>query len=263
MTPVTGRGDAQVHGAQVSSRPSRIVLWSAPRCASTAFEKAFSQRDDTEVVHEPFADCYYFSRARRSSRYGTCAHLLEYDAAAAEQSIRVAASPVIFIKELAFQALPYVTSDFIRSVTNTFIVRRPAEVVESLYRLKPDFTEDELGFTALEELWRRARRLTGGPPIVVESTRLRRFPGEVLKQYCNLVGLRFDDAMLRWTDGRLRQWLPHEAQSQAKWHVTLERSRGILPPGDVTVDVLPKHLAAVERAQRIYESIVRYSEGPA
>ena len=83
-----------------------ILLWSPPRCVSTAFEKTFSQRSDTVVVHEPFTDCYYFSRGRKSSFYGDCEELLDYDGNQAIQKIQLNSAPIIFCKELAFQGLP-------------------------------------------------------------------------------------------------------------------------------------------------------------
>jgi hypothetical protein len=31
-----------------------------PRSISTAFERVFVERDDFEVLHEPFSDAYYY-----------------------------------------------------------------------------------------------------------------------------------------------------------------------------------------------------------
>jgi hypothetical protein len=33
-----------------------VALWSVPRSISTAFERVFVERDDFEVLHEPFSD---------------------------------------------------------------------------------------------------------------------------------------------------------------------------------------------------------------
>lgn len=35
-----------------------IALWAVPRSISTAFERVFVERDDFEVLHEPFGDSY-------------------------------------------------------------------------------------------------------------------------------------------------------------------------------------------------------------
>ena len=46
-----------------------VALWSVPRSISTAFERVFVERDDFEVLHEPFSDAYYYGEDRLSDRY--------------------------------------------------------------------------------------------------------------------------------------------------------------------------------------------------
>ena len=46
-----------------------VALWAVPRSISTAFERVFVERDDFEVLHEPFSASYYYSEDRLSDRY--------------------------------------------------------------------------------------------------------------------------------------------------------------------------------------------------
>ena len=46
-----------------------IALWAVPRSISTAFERVFVERDDFEVLHEPFSASYYRGSDRLSHRY--------------------------------------------------------------------------------------------------------------------------------------------------------------------------------------------------
>src|SRR5215216_4739762 len=46
-----------------------IALWAVPRSISTAFERVFVEREDFEVLHEPFSASYYYSEDRLSDRY--------------------------------------------------------------------------------------------------------------------------------------------------------------------------------------------------
>jgi len=47
-----------------------VALWSVPRSISTAFERVFVERDDFEVLHEPFSDAYYYyGEDKLSDRY--------------------------------------------------------------------------------------------------------------------------------------------------------------------------------------------------
>src|SRR5919108_185331 len=42
------------------TNPKPIALWAVPRSLSTAFERVFVERDDLEVLHEPFSASYYY-----------------------------------------------------------------------------------------------------------------------------------------------------------------------------------------------------------
>jgi Sulfotransferase domain len=244
---------------ECSNKRKIISLWSAPRCVSTAFEKTFLQRPDTVIVHEPFTDCYYFSKFRRSERYGDHEFLTEYDGAKAIHKIRSNTAPIIFFKELAFQSFHYIDKFFLDSIVNTFIVRHPAEVLHSLYPLKPDFTEEEFGFTALYNVWKIVTKELNQEPILVESNDFRRHPEIILDQYCSRIGVSFCPQMLSWNKSKLREWNSYEAESQAKWHKTLENSTGILPPmHSDKVNILGEHKAIFERAMKIYEELILF-----
>ena len=58
-------------GAPQSADNRTIVVWTAPRCISTAFERAIIERRDCRVLHEPFSRAYYYGPEARSSRYAT------------------------------------------------------------------------------------------------------------------------------------------------------------------------------------------------
>lgn len=243
---------------QVSHSHQPLILWAVPRSVSTAFEKTFSQRSDFEVVHEPFTDCYYFGQDRRSSRYGDQADRSGYTTSAAYEAVLKPAAKRIFVKELCFQAEPYLDQAFMERVTSTFILRSPDTVFRSLAPLKPDFSEDEFGYTALERVWKRATSVCASPPVVIEGDRFRNSPRETLKAYCQLVGVPFSEQMLYWEDGAIRRWESHERESQAKWHGTLESSHGILPARQVPhAAAVPASLrSAFRTAERVYEMVV-------
>jgi Sulfotransferase domain len=233
-----------------------IALWAVPRSVSTAFEKTFSCRSGTKIVHEPFTDCYYFGSERRSWRYGDRADRSSYSASDAITSIFAESTPVIFIKDLCFQAEPYVPRVLLEAAVNTFIIRSPDAVFTSLAPLKPDFTEDEFGFVPLARMWHRVIDELGQTPIVVDGDVFRAHPQEVLRQYCERVGVSFEEDMLHWQDGRIRDWSEEEYNSQAKWHHTLEHSTGILPSNSSQKDPSASLQADVYARARAIHSMV-------
>ncbi len=235
-----------------------IAIWAVPRSVSTAFEKTFTCLPNVRVVHEPFANCYYFGPARRSNRYGNAQKIADFNGAQAMQGTKPLAGETVVFKDLCFQAASYVSDEFLASVTNTFILRHPDLVIASLRTLKPDFTEEELGFGAFGEIFERVACF-GQSRIVVEGEILRTAAGPVLRAYCDLVGLPFEPKMLQWRSGRIRRWAPHEAESQAKWHSTLEASTGIEPPSRECPPPASDLGSAYNRAVAIYNQVAMHA----
>jgi hypothetical protein len=237
---------------------ARIFLWATPRSISTALERVMKNADDLDVMHEPYTDTYYFSSKRRSRRYGDPASLAQdpFEAEAVNARLEEAGrrGPV-FIKELAFQGEPYVTDALLKTARNVFLTRDPLKVYASLIRIKPDFTEDEFGFTALERVWNRVHALRGAA-IVLDGEEFRADPHAIACKLCVWSDVRYTPEMLTWNDGRIRKWAPHEELSQAKWHATLEQSRTILPPAAPTpVRIDPAHREMVTQAREIYRRL--------
>ncbi len=238
-----------------------VILWAAPRCVSTAFEKTFSCRSDTEVVHEPFCDVYFFSQWRRSERFGDCEDLWDYSGKKAVEQINAPRTPLVFVKDHAYQALPYIDHTFLESKINTFIIRDPQEVLLSWYKVGELPTLDEFGFIALEKIWTIVTQDLELPAIVVDATQFRKEPEQTLRKYCQDIQVEFNPQMLAWETGKLKNWNTREAEFHRKWHSTLDSSTKILPLDTIEVNrqqmkIYPEHLDMLSQAQDIYKMLV-------
>jgi hypothetical protein len=236
--------------------PRRILwVWSTPRSMSTLMAKCISRLDGVAVLHEPFTDAYYFSDRRRSARYGAAGRPL--DEVWRYVSVDGFAPGTTFVKELAFQAEPYVDDALVRGGTHAFLYRHPAAVARSLLPLKPDFTEDEFGFVPLARMFERVAR-AAGPPLVMNGEELRAEPEQFLRRYCDHASLVFHPRALCWPREPFRRWKEHEAQSQRKWHRRLESSTGVLPPEPLPPEppafAFAHQRAAYQRALRIFDA---------
>ncbi|WP_156775778.1 sulfotransferase family protein [Sulfitobacter sp. NAS-14.1] len=232
-----------------------VFLWATPRSVSTAFERVMKNSDELQILHEPFTDTYYYSEVRRSSRYG------DWDndpALASPDNVnallrKTSSRGRVFVKELAFQGEPYVSDFIYNTAHHIFIIRSPHNVYRSLVKLKPDFTEEEFGFLALERVY---SRVVGLAPkhLVVDGDQFVQEPEHTIEETCDEIGVRFHTSMLSWDDGRIRAWSTSEAESQAKWHKTLENSTTIQPTqqSHEAVEVAHEHKEWVDRAIAIY-----------
>jgi hypothetical protein len=238
----------------MSKLRSPVFLWGVPRSVSTAFEKAASQHPKIVVEHEPFTYSYFFSSGRRSNRYVRPTEQKPPLALESQTLIRLdQSSGIVLIKELAFQGEPYVSDACLASCRHLIIMRRPKVVYDSLLRLKPDFTEDEFGFTALERIFDRLERLKCSPLMTVDGDDFRKNPEMTLRTLCNKLDLDFNPCMMSWSSGKIRDWRADEWKTQAIWHRTLETSNGILPPiaaGEVRIS--PDHMEIIRRSEEIY-----------
>jgi len=127
-----------------------IFLWSVPRSVSTSFERMMMARGDHIVLDEPFSRSYYYGPDRQSSRYSES----EPDSSAENvlKTIEQAAlERPVFVKDMAYQAAKLLDADLLGRFENSFLIRHPAATLRSLARHWPDFTDDEGGWTHLDE----------------------------------------------------------------------------------------------------------------
>lgn len=205
-----------------------VALWAVPRSVSTAFERMMRERGDVTVFSEPFSSYYYFGPERVSSRFAdrepdpgeTFDVILDRVESAAEHG-------PVFVKDMAYHVAPRADDKFLSRFTNSFIVRDPRLALGSLAAKWPDFTEDEAGFTALAQLFRLARDVTGDVPPVIDGEDLRRDPTGIVAAWCREVGLEFDAGALRWEAGAdFDDW-----QRWRGWYETAGSSTGFRAPG--------------------------------
>lgn len=248
-----------------NTQDTPIFLWATPRSVSTAFERVMKNSQCLSVCHEPFTEVYYYGPDRTSNRYGN----LPPDKRAARYSrdevnkrlFGEISNGRVFIKDLAFQAEPYVSEQLLRKAVNIFITSHPHRVYASLLKVKPDFTEDEFGFVALKRIFDRVQAFQKNT-MVIDGVGFRNSPEKTVIRVCDFLRIPYSPALLQWDDGSIRKWSSEEKESQAKFHSTLEKSKTILPAGEAAVPMIrDEHLTILSRAEAIYQELSRYWEG--
>jgi hypothetical protein len=203
------------------ANPKPIALWAVPRSLSTAFERVFVERDDLEVLHEPFSASYYYSEERLSNRYSDEEPKAEYNYENVLAEILKPREKRVFLKDMAYQAKRVMGPEFISNFVNTFIVRDPKYVLSSLHKMWPDFTLEETGYEELYWAFRYATE-AGEDPVVVDAMTFSENPVAILSAYCERVGLPFQADSLSWEPGEVEEWKGWE-----EWHEAAQRSTGI------------------------------------
>jgi uncharacterized protein YbdZ (MbtH family) len=193
-----------------------IFLWAPPRSLSTAFLRMMLERGDCFVLHEPFSSIVVEGYATVGAEKVTA------PAQVVDVAARYSAGRHIFIKETTEYRYGIIRDkDFMSSATHTFLIRDPRRVIPSHYAMNSDLTLAEVGFEHQYEIFERARR-TGGPvPAVVEAEALVHDGHDVVRRYCDHVGLGFIPGALSWSPGHRAVW-----SRTRKWHERVAGSSG-------------------------------------
>jgi sulfate adenylyltransferase len=230
--PVEHEREARV----TQSKP--VALWAVPRSISTAFERVFVERDDFEVLHEPFSASYYYGEDRLSDRFADAEPKAEYSYERVLEDVFRPREHRVFLKDMAYQAKKVLSPEFASRFVNTFIVRDPKYVLVSLYEMWPDFTLEETGYEDLYRLFRYATD-AGEDVAVVDAMTFSENPTGVLAAYCEHLEVPFRSGSLTWESGDVSEWDDWEG-----WHEDAQSSTGI-EPAERRDPELPEDLQAV------------------
>ncbi|MDO5622907.1 MAG: hypothetical protein Q4G24_15780 [Paracoccus sp. (in: a-proteobacteria)] len=239
-----------------------IFVWSTPRSLSTAFERCFKDRPDFAIVHEPYAECYHYGPDRGSTRYGDLQSQHNYTVNEALGRFAQSNFGNVLVKDLTFQASPYVTDDQLASWVNVVLLRYPYSVAKSLFNLKPDFNDKEFGFSELRNIVDRI----GYIPTVVEGDLFSRSPEATLRSFCSSTVVIYRTGFTEWNDGSIKKWSPDEYEAHEKWHGNLHASTGIRPSTPVPrreevlrLGLSSDQLRSVDMALDVYNHIAAHA----
>ena len=199
-----------------------IALWAVPRSLSTAFERVFVERDDFEVLHEPFSASYYYSQDRLSDRYSEVEPEDQYNYENVLHDVLKPREKRVFVKDMAYHARDLLSPEFASNFVNTFIIRDPKYVIASLHKKWPDFTTEETGFELIYDLFRYATEVNGEDVVVVDAMSFSENPGGILAAYCEHLDVHFDPSSLSWESREVEEWEMWDG-----WHDEAQRSTGI------------------------------------
>ncbi len=229
-------------------------MWSGPRTISTAMMRSFGNRPDTVVVDEPLYAAYL--RSTGLDHPGRDDILATQD----DDWRRVTAAlvgpvpggrAVFYQKHMTHHLLPETGRDWLREVTNAFLIRDPAGVVASYARVRGEPTLLDLGFPQQAEIFRLCSDALGTAPPVVDAADVLADPAAVLAALCARLGLDFDERMLSWPPGPR----PTDGVWAAHWYAAVEGSTGFGPPSAAPARV-PDHLAGLlERCRPYYDEL--------
>lgn len=227
----------------------RIAMWSGPRNLSTAMMYSFGNRSDCAVVDEPFYAAYL---AMTGLQHPMTEEILESQSQDPEEVARSllgpvpAAKPYFYQKHMTQHMIDGVPREWMREVTNVFLIRHPARVIASYAAKRENPTLDDIGFRQQAELYDLCRNW-GQVPVVVDSHDIREDPEGKLEQLCEAIGLPSSPKMLNWPKGGH----PDDGVWAEIWYGAVWNSTGFAGP-EAELPEIPDALQGVLQAAMPY-----------
>ncbi len=207
----------------------RLAVWSGPRNISTALMRAWENRPDCVVVDEPLYAAYLAATGFDHPLRDEVIAAGDTDWRRVAQRLSTGPMPggraVWYQKHMTHHLLPGMDLGWVHALTNVFLIRDPAEVVDSYLRSRASVVPEDIGLLQQAALFDEVRRASGKAPVVIDADDFLRDPEAWLRALCARLGLAFSERMLHWPSGRRASdgvWAPH-------WYAAVWQSTGFEP----------------------------------
>lgn len=236
----------------------RIAAWSGPRNISTAMMRSWENRGDCVVSDEPLY-AHYLAATQLD-------HPGRDDVIAAGDSDwrRVSATlcgplpegrTVWYQKHMTHHLLPGMDTAWVHGLTNIFLIRDPALVVDSYLKSRATVAPEDIGLLQQVQLFDEVADRLGQPPPVIDAERFLRDPEAQLRGLCSRLNLPFTERMLTWPAGPRDSdgvWAPH-------WYAAVWQSTGFEPWRPRNPQLSSEAQAVADRCRPAYERLRAYA----
>lgn len=224
----------------------RLAMWSGPRNISTAMMRSFENRPDCEVVDEPF---YAFYLSQTLSPHPCFDDILatqssDFSVVAKRLSKHKVASPLQYQKHMTHHMLPNVDLQWCKNLSHCFLIREPAQVVNSYTNSRGVCNAEDIGIIRQAELYRDITKITGQAIPIVDSNDILKNPQKLLMKLCTALDIDYFPQMVEWPKGRRDSdgvWASH-------WYHSVEQSTSFSPYAD-------KQLSLSESQKKVVEEV--------
>ena len=232
---------------------AKVVLWTAPRSLSTAFERSIRELNGVKVFHEPHKSIIAIDESRTLEEV--------------QSAFFGAAQDAIFIKDQCYHIAgcfeEALFSGPLHNFKHTFIIRHPAKAAMSHYKnnlkaLRPYTDNKATSHQPTYAVYHLVKGTLDPSPIVIDADDLLCDPKGIMHKYCEATGLPFRENMVTWTPRSFPDW--ENCRECNIWHSDVIKSSGFVqrecPSSPPALTDLPEEFrAVVEESLPYYESL--------
>ncbi len=249
------------------SEQKRVLLWTAPRCASSVFERSIRELKGVKVIYEPHQRAFLNGTSETKHISHTD---LSYEHADSILLEDYRTFQAVFCKNMAF----FIPSDRMElylkgkfsNYQHTFLIRNPHLSIPSRWKICAEHGYKfsyvaSIGYANLHKMFEHVRSLCSDV-IVVDASDLLNNPEKMMQQYCMKTGLPYDKSMLTWTPGVVQDWTINKMHQI--WHGNVINSSGFNVPKSQSSEIsqsvhLPLEVQeSIKESMPFYEDIYKY-----
>lgn len=238
-----------------TQKPLRIAMWSGPRNISTAMMRAWENRPDCAVSDEPLYAAYLAATGLDHPAAEEVIAAGDTDwprvATALTAGPAPAGKPIWYQKHMTHHLLPGMETDWVHQLSNVFLIRDPAQVVESYLKSRATVAPDDIGLLQQLRLFDAVAQRLGHAPPVIDADDFLRAPEAHLRALCLHLGITFTERMLHWPTGPRDSdgvWAPH-------WYAAVWASTGFEPWRERQPQLSGQTRAVAEACRPAYEAL--------
>ncbi|XP_070537536.1 uncharacterized protein [Ptychodera flava] len=254
---------------------TKVILWSAFRSCSTAFERSVRTLDGIKVIHEIFSNAAMYGEdrsvsIRHAARYHSNDPLPGFRFTEVKSALEddFPGYRGVFLKDMAIYLVATGKMDYVPDgYRHAFLIRNPIKSIPSLYRCLstqnfdglPEIIPTEGGFREMLELYLYLRDVKGQTAMIIDADDdLLRDPAATMKKFCDFAGFDFKESMIYWELGRPKEWTSPDA-----WYSTVLNTVGFIrnpetqsSSQDEDISLYPTYVQeAIQDAQPYYEKL--------
>ncbi|MEN9640807.1 MAG: hypothetical protein RLZZ262_2676, partial [Bacteroidota bacterium] len=194
------------------------------RNVSTALMYSFAQRSDCRVFDEPLYAHYLSKIPVRANHPGEDEVIatMENDGEKVVRDLILGdhGKPVLFFKHMAHH-LQHLERGFLTETVNVLLTRDPVDMLPSFALQMQNLGLRDVGYKQHVELLDYLKSIGQNPP-VLDSKQILLNPKKVLGEFCERIGIPFDEAMLHWEMGAR----PEDGSWAKYWYKSVHKSTG-------------------------------------
>ena len=182
------------------------MLWSSPRNISTALMYSFAQRSDTKVVDEPFY-AYYLTHVNTKVDHPGKREIINSQSSSFNEIVSememFMEKDVLFIKNMTHH-LAKTNVNFSRNWYHVILTRSPQSAYISFKKVISNPTVLDMGYKEQYAIALKFKK-KNIPFYILSSEELLNSPKKELKNLCDYLKINFDNNMLSWDRGGIKE----------------------------------------------------------